>query len=70
MAISTKTPLSLLTFDAAITEIECGLLNLRILTLNTDFTDSDARQNFGDNVTYLKQFYERAERIVIDGKTN
>ncbi len=64
--ISQKPPTSIKTFVEAITEIESSLENLRTLILQTDFKNEIERQNVNDNVVYLKQFYERAERISIN----
>lgn len=64
IVISNKDPLGLETFDNVIAEIEASLFNLRVLSLDTDFDNVEARQNFANNISYLKRFYERAERIV------
>lgn len=62
--ISNKDPMTIDTFDAVIAEIESSLSNLRLLALNTNFDIIEERQNYFDNVSYLKRFYERAESIV------
>ena len=61
-----KDPMTITTFDQAIAEIESGLSELRQLALKTNFDNSDERQNYLDRVNYLKQFYERAERLALD----
>lgn len=71
--ISVKDPMLIVTFEQVIAEIECSLSNLRYLALSTDFSKSEQRQCYHDNVSYLKRFYERAERIVtddVDGSAN
>lgn len=53
-------------FSDVLYEIESGLSDLRILTLNTDFSKTTERQNYYNNITNLKHFYERAERIIVN----
>lgn len=63
--ISSKDPMTIDTFDEVIAEIESSLSNLRLLALKTNFDNIEERQNYFDNVSYLKRFYERAESIVV-----
>jgi hypothetical protein len=70
LVISNKDLLSLTTFDEVIAEIKQSLSNLRTLAARTNFSNKEERQNYLNNVIYLKQFYERAERILLDGQQN
>jgi hypothetical protein len=65
--VSSKDPLSLVTFDETIIEIEASLARLKQLAEQTNFSNVAERQYYQDNVNYLKRFYERAERIARDG---
>jgi hypothetical protein len=64
--ISNRDPMMITSFDGVVAEIERSLYNLRLLALETDFDDAEQRQNYSDNIDYLKRFYERAERMVLD----
>jgi len=64
-AISSRDPMTIETFESAIAEIECSLSNLRRLALATNFDDPAERQNYKDNISYLKRFYECAERNLL-----
>lgn len=64
--ISNRDPMMITSFDEVVAEIERSLYNLRLLALETDFDTPGQRQNYSDNIDYLKRFYERAERMVLD----
>jgi hypothetical protein len=68
MVISNRDPMMINSFEEVIAEIEKSLLNMRILALNTDFDVKEQRDNYYNNITYLKRFYERAERLVVDNE--
>jgi len=63
--ISSRDPMMIETFEGAIAEIECSLSNLRRLAIATNFEDPAERQNYKDNISYLKRFYECAERNLL-----
>jgi len=65
IVVSKKDPTSIKTFEEAIREIDAGLENLKALTNSTNFTNADERQIYKDNITFLKQFYECAERVTL-----
>jgi hypothetical protein len=67
MVISNKDPMAIESFEEVIAEIEKSLLNMRILALNTDFDVAEQRDNYHNNIVYLKRFYERAERLALNG---
>lgn len=66
-AISTVSPETITTFNEALVEIRKGLTQLRELSKITDFNNPDQKNFYTQNVTYLKQFYSRAERLALDG---
>ena len=63
-AITNKDPMTFVSFEAVVEEIKQCLAKLKILALKTDFSVPEQRQNYFDNVAFLKRFYERAERLV------
>ena len=67
LVVSEKDPLSINSLDEVLEEIETSLYKLRILSSQTDFDDESQRQCYRDNIEKLKRFYERAERIALDG---
>lgn len=70
MVISSRDPMSIATFVEVIAEINFSLVKLRELANSTNFDNESERKRYHDNVSHLKCFYERAERIALDAKTN
>ena len=68
--VSICDPMLINKFSDVIGEIECSLSNLRALAIGTDFSKTTERQNYFNNITHLKRFYERGERILINGNCN
>lgn len=64
--VSPKDPSTLNTFAEVIAQIEMSLSNLKILATETNFDVPEERENYYNNITFLKRFYERAERIALD----
>lgn len=64
--VSQTDPSTLNTFAEVIAQIEISLSNLKILASETDFSVPDHRENYYNNITFLKRFYERAERLALD----
>ena len=64
--VSIKDPMSLNTLDEVVAEIKISLLNLKDLAKTIDFSITEQREKYYNNFTFLKRFYERAERIVLD----
>jgi hypothetical protein len=70
VVVTRKDPLTINTFRDAVAEIEASLFNLRHLAATSNFDDLAVRENFRVNVTELKRYYERAERIALDEQAN
>ena len=70
VVVSDKDPMTINVFSDVISEIERSLSNLRVLALNTNFSRTTERQNYYDNITHLKRFYERGERILLNDNRN
>lgn len=66
IVISNKDPVGLTNFSDIIFEIETSFSNLRQLALKTNFSILEQRQNYYDNITQLKRFYENAERVLLN----
>ena len=59
---------SLVTFDSAVANIENLLAILKSNAIEADFTDATIKNRYGLDVQYMKQFFERAERLARDGQ--
>jgi hypothetical protein len=66
IVVSQRDPSTLNTFSEVIVQIEMSLSNLKNLAIETNFDSLEERQNYYHNITVLKRFYERAERIALN----
>lgn len=64
--ISTIAPESLTNINDVVDEIVNALGKLHELAKITNFDNPVERENYENNVDYLKQFYERAESLLND----
>jgi len=64
--ISNVSPATLTRYEDVLVEIHKSLVNLRELAKVTDFDNANQKDNYRQNVAYLKQFYARAERLLIN----
>lgn len=58
---------SLTTLSSVIEQIEISLTILKENAENGDFSDKNARKYYADQVSYMKQFFERAEYLARRG---
>ncbi|CAB4129430.1 hypothetical protein UFOVP116_5 [uncultured Caudovirales phage] len=59
---------SLVTFDSAVEQIEAFLTILKSNAVDADFTDGITRNRYATDVLYMKQFFERAEKLAREGQ--
>ena len=59
---------SLTTFESVVKQIDQCLLILKENAQNADFTDSATKKLYGEDVVYMKQFFERAEMLARKSK--
>ena len=59
---------SLVTFDSAVANIESLLAILKTNAVEADFTDVATKDRYVLDVQYMKQFFERAEKLARDGQ--
>ena len=55
---------SLSTFDDTVAQIEIYLGMLKENAIIADFSDSDIRKQYINDLAFMKQFFERAEFLV------
>lgn len=58
---------SLTTLSSVIEQIEISLTILKTNAENGDFSSKQERKYYADQVTYMKQFFERAEYLARRG---
>lgn len=57
------------TSSEALALIDQNLADLRVIAANTDFSVKAQVENFSRNIAFLKQYYEKAESLLIqEGK--
>ena len=61
---------SLLSFDDALKQIEKCLKVLKDNASSVDFTEKEKKDQYSNDVMYMKQFFERAEFLIRDGDPN
>ena len=54
---------SLVTFNSAVDQIESFLNILKTNAVEADFSDAVVRDRYVNDILYLKQFFERAEKL-------
>lgn len=58
---------SLTTLSAVIEQIEISLVILKENAKTLDFSDTKVKKDYSDQITYMKQFFERAEYLARRG---
>ena len=61
---------SLTTFDAVVNQIDQCLLVLKENAQDADFLEVGIKRQYGNDVLYMKQFFERAESLARRSKEN
>jgi hypothetical protein len=54
---------SLATFESIVAQIDQCLLILKENSESADFNDPEVKRQYGNDVLYMKQFFERAEML-------
>ena len=58
--------LSLLTAESVLQELDAQLLELAEIAIDVDLSDGTSRAQFQRNITFIKGYFERLERLVLD----
>lgn len=58
--------LSLLTAESVLQELDAQLLELAEISIDVDLSDGTSRAQFQRNITFIKGYFERLERLVLD----
>lgn len=58
---------SLTTLSAVIEQIEISLVILKENAKTLDFSSAKVKKDYSDQITYMKQFFERAEYLARQG---
>ena len=61
---------SLTTFESVVGQIDQCLLILKENSKDADFLNADVKRQYGNDVLYMKQFFERAESLARESKEN